>query len=1815
VLGLPALARAATPDTTPPVLVGLTAQPATVNVTSGPGTTALTMHVTDDSSGFSTADFGFSCSCGGTLNSPGFPTVTAGTPLNGWHTYTISVPQNTPAGTYTLHTLTLTDMAGNSVTYPSQAAWPGAVTPPAVTVTETADAAPPVVGPITFVPGSLDVTQANKNAAVDIQLSDAVPGVDHGTITVTDGTDTQSLPFDNTNRISGTPLNGVYQVTFPVTYKSTGTYTVQSVDVFDGYGNENNDTNPGGASLAVTATPDPQAPTLGTVTVSPNAVDTTSASKTVTVTANIQDSISGFSFGSADFSNGTNDVFQYFDTTNLTSGTVTNGTYSFPVTFPVNTQPGDYTLTLTLTNFQGNTSDALAVTASHTDVQVSTSPDPAGPQVTAFTLSPATVNIVNGYGGAYAHLTVTDAGSAFWYGYVNLLAPDSTPVNSYFDSSDLVSGTAQDGNYLVPISLSQPGTYTVQNVQLTNVQNSTDTVSESGSIAAVSQTGDNQAPVPGVITLQPASGDTTNGPVNVTATIPVTDAAPAGITPSGFSIGGITLTSPTGNTIAAGGTFSTSNLQSGDAQTGTYRVNLQIPQWSEKGNWTLTDVFLTDNAGNSHDYTGAALQEITGTPTVAISGPVDIKAPTVTSITPAQASIDTSAGPQEATFDVGAADDLSGVAFGDLTLTSPNGQENFGGQLTPTSGTDLSGHYTAAVDLPQYGQSGNWAISLTLWDNAGNMRTYTSADLSAAGLPGTFPVTAAPDSIPPQVASLTFDPPSVDTTNGPADALVTAHLTDNASGATDAELTLTSPNGQQSVQASLQLVGGSTTDGYWQGGLHFNQFLDAGNWTIDLTVTDLAGNTADLTGAALSTAGLPSTYAVAGPADTTPPAVTSVSISPGSVDVRTQQQTVTVALGLSDAQSGVASGTFVLEPQSGLSAAISGSFYGPPATGNGTINNGTWQVEVTIPQFVAPGTWQIDRLDVFDNAGNSHSYGTADLRVLGTTTFTVQSTPDTTPPAVSAISFSPNPADVSTGAQQVTVTVTATDAGSGVNTAFLTVASPNGNEIPLEADGFTLSSGTAQSGTWTATVSVPRYAVAGSWPVSELSITDKAFNTAVYGPDNTALPAYTPLRVTDTNPDTTAPKVTGIGIQPASVDVSHGQQDVTLDFHATDAQSGVTGVSYVATSPSGEQQLSGNIDSLFSGTPQDGHWDAVLTLGSHAEAGTWTISSVGATDAVGNSASLNGANVPATNQFTVTGTAVTVPGAPSFVTATPGNQSVTVSWGQPGDDGGSPITGYVISAGGRTLATVGPNTFSTTVTGLPNGSPITIQVAATNSAGSGPTASANSVTPTASAPAAPATPTAQIGDTQITLSWSVPDDGGSPITGYDISVSPAPAHQTSPIHVGAATTTAVITGLTDNTTYTFAVQADNAIGSSGFSPSVAATPIALPGAPTISGAVPGDKSVRLTWSAVAGADDYRVAVSGSLTDLGSTGTTASIANLTNGTSYAFTVAAHNAAGWGPPSTVVDATAGGQLSGLALAPSVPASGADHHAVLDLSVSWASASVPPGATGVRVCLQPGAATTPTFSSCPGGTIQDVSPSVFHVLFSSLVAGSTYRATAWLDYNNQTDFGAPASTTIGGATLSTTALAKITDGAGVALSAKLLAAGTSTALAGQPLTLWQQPAGAAAWSLVTAAVFHTNASGVVTDSVKPSVTTVYEWRYAGTAAHLATVGNETVDVAFAVTEHATTLSVRLGATTYLYGTVAPLAKGQFVYLQKSGVTQSSRAQIVFQKLPNGITTWGYRLAFKAAARGVYLLRVYKPAGPQNLAGYGATLKLVVS
>ncbi len=101
-------------------------------------------------------------------------------------------------------------------------------------------------------------------------------------------------------------------------------------------------------------------------------------------------------------------------------------------------------------------------------------------------------------------------------------------------------------------------------------------------------------------------------------------------------------------------------------------------------------------------------------------------------------------------------------------------------------------------------------------------------------------------------------------------------------------------------------------------------------------------------------------------------------------------------------------------------------------------------------------------------------------------------------------------------------------------------------------------------------------------------------------------------------------------------------------------------------------------------------------------------------------------------------TPATTPGAPTIGTATSGNASATVTWTAPASNGGSAITGYVVTPyiGGtaQTAQTFNSTATTETVTGLTNGTAYTFKVAAINSVGTGAqSAASNSVTPATAA--------------------------------------------------------------------------------------------------------------------------------------------------------------------------------------------------------------------------------------------------------------------------------------------------------------------------------------------------------------------------------------------------------------------------------------------------------------------------------------------------
>jgi|GEM_PF-4684673 len=169
-------------------------------------------------------------------------------------------------------------------------------------------------------------------------------------------------------------------------------------------------------------------------------------------------------------------------------------------------------------------------------------------------------------------------------------------------------------------------------------------------------------------------------------------------------------------------------------------------------------------------------------------------------------------------------------------------------------------------------------------------------------------------------------------------------------------------------------------------------------------------------------------------------------------------------------------------------------------------------------------------------------------------------------------------------------------------------------------------------------------------------------------------------------------------------------------------------------------------------------------------------------------------------------------------------------------------------------------------------------------------------------PAAPSGVSATAGDTAALVRWNAPaSNGGSAIVGSRVSVNGA-----NPVLVAGASTSQLITGLTNGVSYTFTVEVQNSVGWSPVSTASAAiVPAAGAAKPTLPRnvtAIAHDRSVDLSWDAPASDGGapittygvwsqpghvLRTAVDGSTTHV-------TVSGLDNGTTYTFEVAAGNA---------------------------------------------------------------------------------------------------------------------------------------------------------------------------------------------------------------------------------------------------------------------------------------------------------------------------------
>ena len=249
-------------------------------------------------------------------------------------------------------------------------------------------------------------------------------------------------------------------------------------------------------------------------------------------------------------------------------------------------------------------------------------------------------------------------------------------------------------------------------------------------------------------------------------------------------------------------------------------------------------------------------------------------------------------------------------------------------------------------------------------------------------------------------------------------------------------------------------------------------------------------------------------------------------------------------------------------------------------------------------------------------------------------------------------------------------------------------------------------------------------------------------------------------RALDALPDPAEAPGAPTGVEVAISGDAGDALDVSWTAPDESGTSDVTG--YVVQSKSGDDDYSADDDASVDGTSTN--------FGGLTQGDTYTFRVAAVSDDGQSDWSDEASGNPAV-----------APGLVGELSSSPGNSTLVLSWTAPEDDGGSEITGYVVSwrtgrQASADTADIAGDVTGYTITGLSNSLNYSVWVAAVNAAGTGEPASVPAgtesdsfVKPRPTAATAPQNLTVTPGNAMLTVSWTAPaDDGGTVLRSYTV---------------------------------------------------------------------------------------------------------------------------------------------------------------------------------------------------------------------------------------------------------------------------------------------------------------------------------------------------------------------------------------------------------------------------------------------------------------
>jgi hypothetical protein len=451
------------------------------------------------------------------------------------------------------------------------------------------------------------------------------------------------------------------------------------------------------------------------------------------------------------------------------------------------------------------------------------------------------------------------------------------------------------------------------------------------------------------LAFSPAAVDTSTAAVEVTLSFMVADGA------SGVSYFEAAFTDPSG-------VFRQSaSARFAPTLSGAFSAKVTIPRFSAPGAWILSNVLLSDAAGNTLLLDTDALTHI-GFPTrLEVRSAQDTTSPKLSRLEFTPSRIDTSLAPADVKVSFGATDDLAGVSYLELVFISPSGVGRQGGTYRVEATRSLSD--TMTLTFPPRSEAGWWTLQTVLVADAANNTAMLNAEaLRGLGFGTRLEVISAQDTEPPSLASIGFTPNTIDTSQGPATVEVEYRAMDALSGVTSLEVIFQSPSGVTLQRGTATFPSLNSVSDKLK--VTFPRFSEPGEWTLSgASLADAAGNTLILDPDGLAKMGVQTRLQVTSAQATAPPGLTALDFTPKTISTARGAAEVTVAFRAADT-SGVRSLEVSFVGPSG-SMRVHGSAQFPP------VSELTGIVKVAFPAFSEAGLWRMETLMVTDVANNT----------------------------------------------------------------------------------------------------------------------------------------------------------------------------------------------------------------------------------------------------------------------------------------------------------------------------------------------------------------------------------------------------------------------------------------------------------------------------------------------------------------------------------------------------------------------------------------------------------------------------------------------------------------------------------------------------------------------------------------------------------------------------------------------------------------------------------------------------------------------------